>query len=111
MAALAGQQRPAAPAPGAVIGAAVIVLAIAVAIVAMPDRARGGVGLQQRIGDPDRIEDQRVVGAAQAEAHQLEELGADQLVGAHRGVVGPVVDRDHLAKDVGPPLDRLRRQH
>jgi hypothetical protein len=64
--ALAGQQRPASPAPGAVIGAPVIVLAIAVAVVAVPDRAAGCVGLEQGIRNPDRIEDQPILGTAQA---------------------------------------------
>ncbi len=51
VAAFAGQQWPAAPAPGAVEGTAVVVLAIAVAVVAVPGRAVRRVGLQERVGD------------------------------------------------------------
>jgi hypothetical protein len=108
MPALAGQQRPASPAPGSVIGASVIVLAIAVAVVAVPDRTTGRIGLEQRVGHPERIEDQRIVCAAQAETDELEELGADQLVGAHAAIVDAVVNRDDLAKQLGP-LQDLRR--
>ena len=53
MAALAGQQRPAAADAGAVKGPAVLMLAIAVAAIAVPHRPRRRVALQQRVGEPE----------------------------------------------------------
>ena len=50
---LAGQERPAAPAAGALISAPVVVLPIAVAIVTVPHRTARRVGLEQRVGDAD----------------------------------------------------------
>ena len=110
MAALAGQQRPAASAPGAVIGASVIVFAIAVAIVTVPHRAARRVGLEERVGNPDRIEDKRISGAAQAETNQLQKLGPDQFVTWHAATLGPVMDRDDLVNDLWPRED-LHRQY
>jgi hypothetical protein len=97
---LAGQEWPPPPAPGAVKGASIIVLAIAVAVVAMSDRTAGRLSLEQRVGDPDRSKDQRVPGITQAEADELEELGADCLLGGHAAVIGSVADRHYLANDV-----------
>src|SRR5947209_7861112 len=98
--ALAGQQWPAAPAASAVIRAAVVMLAVTVAIVAMPHWPRRRYGLEKRIGDADRIEDQRIVGTAKTKAHKLQEFGANQFIGADRLVAGAVVDRNDRAQDV-----------
>ena len=93
MAALAGQQRPAAPDAGTVKGAAVLVFAIAVAAIAVPHRPHRRVGAQQRIGQFQRTLDQRVFRTAQPEADQLQEFGADLLVAAQPAVADPVADR------------------
>jgi hypothetical protein len=105
MAALAGLQGPTAPATGPVIGASVIVLAIAVAIVTVPHWPARRVSLEQRVGNPDRVEDKRISGAAQAETNQLEEFGPDQFVTGDTATRGSVVDRDDLAKDLRPRQD------
>ena len=109
MAALAGQERPAASDAGAVEGAAVRMLAIAVAEIAVPHRPRRRVGAQQRIGELERSEDQRVVGAAQPEAHELQEFGADLLVAAQPAVAAPVADRHDRGAGAGLGHDAGRR--
>jgi len=88
MPALARQQRPSAFTYGAVIGAAVIVLAIAVVIVTVPHRTARRIGLEQRVDDADRVEDQRIVGAAQSEADELQKLGANKLVTRDTATIG-----------------------
>src|SRR5215472_17718978 len=110
MPALARQQRPSSPTPGAVIRAAVIVLAIAVAIVPVPYRTTRRVGLEQRVGDADRVKDQRIIGAAQTEANELQKLGADELVTRNAATVSTVMDRDDLMKDFRP-FEDLHRQY
>jgi len=85
-------------------------LAIAVAIVAVSYRATGCVGLQQCIGDPDRVEDQRIVRTAQAETDELQELDTDQFVGGHAAAFGAVVERDDLVKDFRQ-LEDLHWEH
>src|SRR5215469_7662558 len=99
---LACQQRPSSPASGAVIRAAVIVLAIAVAIVAMPHWTTGCLSLEQRVGDAERVEDQRIMSATQTEANELQKLGANELVAGDAATIGTVVDGDHLMKDLRP---------
>src|SRR5215472_16438654 len=110
MPALTGQERPAAPATGAVMGTSVVMLPIAIAIVSMPDRAAGRLGLEQRVNDPDRSQDQRVLGIPQTEANKLQEFGADRLVSGYAVPVGSVVDRQDLVNDVVAAFEDLGRQ-
>jgi hypothetical protein len=102
--ALAGQQRPSSPATGAVVWAAVIVLAIAITIVPVPHRTTGRVGLEQCVGHLDRVENQRIIGTAQAEANELE----NELVAGNTTAFSAVVDRHDLVEDFRP-LEDLHR--
>ncbi len=98
MAALAGQQRPAAALTGAVEGAAVGVFAIAVVVVAVPDRSARRLDLQQRVDRLERVDDVRVVGAAQSVAHQLQEVGRDLGAGRQAWVVRQVLDQHDFGR-------------
>ena len=62
-------------------GAAVRVLAIAVAVVAAPARTLRQLHPQHVVDHPHRVDDARIVRRAQAEAHQGQRVGADQLIG------------------------------
>ena len=90
--AFAGQQRPCAPRAGRIIGAAIVLLAVTVPVVAMPYRSRGRFDPQQGIGNLQGRQNQRVIGAAQPEAHQLQEVDADLLGGRQFPTVHPVPD-------------------
>src|SRR5213078_1475624 len=75
MGALAGQERPGAAGPGPVEGPAILVLAVPVEIVAIPDRTLRQVDLQQGIDRAHRVEDTWIVGGPQAEAHERQRVG------------------------------------
>ena len=60
--------------------AAIGVLAVAVAGVAMPDRAARRVRAQQGVGHPQARQDGRIIGQPQTETHQRQEVRPDQLV-------------------------------
>ena len=77
MGAFAHHQGPGPADPRAVEGRTVLVFAIAVIVVAMPERPLGKLDLQQMIDGLDGIEDARVIGGPQTEAHQSERVGAD----------------------------------
>ena len=86
--ALAGEQRPAAADPRAVKRRAILMLAIAIVVVAMPGGARRRLDLEQCVDDFDRVAHARVVGRAQAEAHQGQRVRADQMTGVARVLGG-----------------------
>src|SRR3954453_49887 len=89
-----GQKRPAPADAGPVIRPAVLVLAISVVDIAVPDWAVWRLGTQQRVGQAQRALNQRIVGTAEAKPHELQKFGADLLVGAHpSAIVGAVADR------------------
>ena len=46
------------------------------------------IGLEQRVDDADRVEDQRIVGAAQSEADELQKVGANKLVTRDTATIG-----------------------
>src|SRR3954468_1679596 len=94
MPALPGQQRPAAADAGPVIRPAVLVLAISVVDIAVPDWAVWRLGPQQRVGEVQRALNQRIVGTAKSKTHELQKFGADLLVGAEpAAIVGAIADR------------------
>ena len=81
MGAFAGEQRPCAALSPALVGAAVFALAVAVVVVASPAGAEGRVELEDGIDHLERIDDERVVGAADAVADELKEARVDNLAG------------------------------
>src|SRR5208283_2152831 len=93
----AGEQRPGPPAATAVIRTAIVVLAVTVVIVSVPARSVGGVDLEQGIGEPHAADDQRIVGAAQTEAHELQKIDADLRVGAQTRIQDLIFDRQDAA--------------
>ena len=66
-------------------------------VVAPPAGAVGRVDLEHGVNDLKRVNDERVVGAADAIADELEEAGVDNLAGLEVGLFAglPVVDVDH----------------
>src|SRR5215207_11448494 len=110
VAALARQQRPPAPDARAVEGAAVLVLAVAVEVVAVPDRPRRGLGLEQRVYYFDGVDDARVSGLAQAEAHERKRVGADNFDGGDFALVGRAVLDGHEAPFGRSGVGHLRRR-
>src|SRR5690242_18581947 len=70
--ALADQQRPRTSHSPILMRPAVISLAVAVMIVAAPAGAEGGIYLEHRIDDPQRILNDRVVRATNTVTNQLE---------------------------------------
>ena len=103
---LAGQQRPDAADAGAVIGAAVLVLAVAVAVIAAPAGPVRQFDPQHVIDHLHRVDNARIVRRAQAEAHQGQRVRADQFV---RGdIAGPGEAVAHLdrAAEFGARLAR-----
>ncbi len=109
VATLAGEQRPAATATGAVEGPAVAVLAVAIAVVAMPDRPVRRLRAQQPVHHLDGGGDVRVVGIAQAVAHQLQEIGRNLLVGGTVVVMRTVLDEQMLGLGAVAHQHRRRR--
>ena len=100
--ALAGEQRPCAALSPAFVGAAVLPLAVAVVVVAPPAGAEGRVALEDGVDDLERVDDERVVGAADAVADKFEEACIDNLAGLEvlllvRGAVG---DMDVAGSDL-----------
>ncbi len=59
----------------------------------MPARTRGRVELEQRIGHFHARQDQRIVGAAQPEAHQLQEVDAHLRAHGQARIAAEVPDR------------------
>src|SRR6185437_15709979 len=78
MSPFAGEQRPQPADPRPVERRAAGMLAIAVVIIAIPVRARRQFAPEQRIDRLHGIENARIVGGPQAEAHQRERIGTDQ---------------------------------
>ncbi len=77
--AFGGEQRPRPPHAGAVEGTAVVVLAVAVIVVASPGRPTWKVHLEERVDDLHGVHDARIVGGAQAEPHERERVGTDDV--------------------------------
>ncbi len=110
MGALAGQERPGAAGPSPVEGPAIIVLAVAVPIVAIPHRTLRQIDLQQGIDCAHCVEDTWIVGGTHAEAHERQRVRAGQE--RRRPVVvarGPVLDRHEPFERRGG-IARVRRR-
>ena len=111
MSALAGQQWPAAARP-AVERLPVSVLAVAVLVIAMPDRTAGRVDPQQAVDDLQTVADMRVVCAPEALAHELEEVGRDLSIGRQIGIGLEILDRHQfrqgLADGLKAPTGKVR---
>src|SRR5271165_7014843 len=75
------QQGPHSALSRTVVRTAVGGLAVAVPVVAQPAGALGQVALEDRVDDFEGIDDQRVVGAADAVTNELEETGVDDFAG------------------------------
>src|SRR3569832_2010568 len=93
MSALAREQRPRAAHAAAVEGRAVRVLAVTVAVVAVPRGAARRLHAEQRVGDLDARDDERIVRLAQAETHELLEIGADLFLRRQSRVLQAILDR------------------
>ena len=72
-----GQTR---PDSGAVEGCTVRVLAVPVAVVAVPGGPVRRLHLQERVDDTDRVQDARIVRGAQPEPDERERVGAHELL-------------------------------
>ena len=81
IAALAGEQRPGAADAGAVEGAPILVLAVAVGVIAVIGDAVRRLDLEDAVGDLQRVLDARVPGVTQAQAGQVDVFHADQADG------------------------------
>jgi hypothetical protein len=81
MPALSYEQRPTSSDPGTVICTSILVLAVAIAVVPVVDRAARGVCPEQRVGDFEAVENALVPGRAEAEPRQVDELKAHQGLG------------------------------
>src|SRR5579872_2371161 len=79
MRALAGEQRPCATDTGAVEGATVGLLAVAVAVVAVIRNSLRRLDLEKPVRDLERAEDPGIIRFPQAETSQIEVLHADDL--------------------------------
>src|SRR5208283_5137500 len=82
MRALSGQQWPGPADAGSVEGGAIFVLAVAVAVIAVPARSLGQFHAEQGVDRAQRVEDARIIRRAQAETHQRQRVGADDVVSA-----------------------------
>ena len=108
---LAAEQRPGSAAAGAVESAPVVVLAITVAVVAVPAWARGRVDLQQCIGHLDARGDERILRAAQAEANQLQEVDAHLGAGRQARILLLVANRHDQVGEAALRREHLRGRH
>src|SRR3569832_2207680 len=93
MSALAREQRPRAAHAAAVEGRAVRVLAETVAVVAVPRGAARRLHAEPRVGALDARDDARIVRLAQAETHELQEIGADLFLRRQSRVLQAILDR------------------
>src|SRR5208282_3414532 len=73
-------------------GRSVLVLTVAVASVAVPTRTLRKLNAEQSIDDLDRIQHSGIVRSAQAEAHQSQRIGTDDLDGRRVWTCGPILD-------------------
>src|SRR5579875_1683192 len=82
-------------------------LAIAVAIIAVPSRPIRRIGLEKAVDNGDALEDQRIVGLPEAEPHELEEIRPDHLAGGDPCIitVRTRASRQLSAADREPALD------
>src|SRR5579875_1368788 len=85
-------------------------LAIAVAIIAVPSRPIRRIGLEKAVDNGDALEDQRIVGLPEAEPHELEEIRPDHLAGGDPRMVGAIAERDRLPHRRGSLFEHLRRR-
>ena len=79
--AFAGEQGPCAALAPAFVGSAVLLLAVAVVVVAAPAGSEGSVDLEDVVDDLEGVDDEGVVGAADAVADEFEEAAVDDLAG------------------------------
>ena len=89
--AFAGQQRPGTANPGAIERGSVFVLAIAVAVVAIPARTLRQFHCKQGVDGRKRVKDARIVRRAQTEAHQSQSVRTDDVIGLI-SILAPAVD-------------------
>ena len=80
MRSLASEQRPRAANSRAVIGTAIVVFTVAIAIVPPPSRSVGQIDAQHVIDDLHRINDARIVRRTQSKPHQRQRISADQFI-------------------------------
>ena len=107
---LADKEGPASADPGPVVGAAISVLTVAIAVIAMPDRPVGRLGTQERIRDDQARQDAWVIGSPKSEPHEREEVGSDDRIAWD----DRSVRREHCAighsVEIGAPAAYLRRR-
>src|SRR5204862_7927162 len=79
MTAFAGQNRPAATHTAAIKSTAVVLLSIAIVIIATPPRSLRQVAFNHPVNDFDGVAHDRIVGAANTEPDEVEEIGAHDI--------------------------------
>src|SRR5262249_35897212 len=109
MSALAGEERPTAAVACPVIGTTVAMLAISVTVVAVPDGAARRIGFQKCVRYDCRVPNDRILGASQTEADELQEFGAYLIFRANLGLVRSVPYRQQIGKSTLVLQDTLRR--
>jgi hypothetical protein len=77
--AFAGQEWPSTSDPASVKRPAILMLAIAIFVIAPPDRALWQVNLEQVINHPHGVENARIVRTAQAKPHQCQRIWTDNV--------------------------------
>ena len=82
--ALSRQDGPQPPDAAPIEGRTILLLAVAVSVVAVPNRAPGRVDLEKGVRHGKTAAHDRIVRAAKAEADELEKIDADLLVGRQR---------------------------
>src|SRR5438876_762424 len=74
---LACKQRPASSDAGSIEGASVLVLAITVVVVSMPDGTCRRFRFKSPINDGDGVHDARIIGCAQSKTNERESIRTD----------------------------------
>src|SRR5579859_4581692 len=82
MSAFSGKQRPWTADAGSVEGGAVFMFAVAVAVVTVPAGSLRQFDREERVNGAQRVQNARIIGRAQAKAHQRQRVGADDVIGA-----------------------------
>src|SRR4029453_14716500 len=106
MPAFSSQDRPRAAYTCSVVGGAIVLLAISIMIVTPPDRTLRQVMLDDAVDYLDRITHNRIIGRANPEAHQMEEIASDNV--ARRVQTAAVGELKHRCIRIGVRIGRRR---
>src|SRR4029077_6821892 len=106
MAAFSGQNRPAPAHARSVEGAAVVLLAVAIVIVATPAGALRQIIFEHAIDHFDRVAHERIVLVANTESHQKKKIPAHDI--ARRTQAAAVGDLNHRSVGISVRIRRVR---